>query len=248
MLAFVVPLKSARVAVSWERVQKMFLRTITSTCAQISPEFRVVVACHEIPESNFSHPKLEFVQVKHAAPSTPDPSSMRDDKKRKHLIALHRAMEYSPTHVMFLDSDDLVSNRLAGFVCSQAADVSWHLRSGYFCCERQSRLHLERWRFDKWCGSSHIVQVKHVPLIKSTEKALILDHSLLLARLRHNGAVSRPLPFPGAIYTVAHGDNFRNYESIVWPSHPVLRSLRRLLFHRAVTPQIREEFGLYAIE
>lgn len=246
MLIFLIPLKSAKVAVSWDRVSQLLSRTIESACAQTSPDFRVVVACHELPEGDFANPALEFIQVEYPAPSPLDPSAKRIDKRQKLQIALARALEYSPSHVMLLDSDDLVSNRLAEFVAAHSDENGWYLRSGYFSCEQQPYLHLERRRFDQWCGSSHIVRPEHLGFILRTDNRRFYYHGKLTRDLQKQGMPIRPLPFKGAVYRISHGENFHHYEDILWPEHFVWRALRRVLFHREITPDIRREFGLYA--
>lgn len=248
MLVFIIPLKSATVSASWERVSRLFFRTAASACAQTSPEFRVVVACHEIPEGNFSHPGIEFIQVAHPIPSRENFREREADKQRKQLAALRRAREYSPSHVMFLDSDDLVSNRLAEFVARHRDVNGWYLRSGYFHSGRQSHLHLERRRFDQWCGSAHILRPELLDSLVQSNDYLVYDHRRLAQAMRERGSPLRPLPFRGAIYTVSHGETLNDYEPILWPGHPVWKPVRRLLFHRAITPAIRSEFGLYPIE
>jgi hypothetical protein len=77
---------------------------------------------------------------------------------------------------------------------------------------------------------------------------LIYDHRQLKHGLQQQGTPIRPLPFKGAVYTISHGDNFNDYERIFWPEHPFWRPLRRVIHHRAITPRVREEFGLYAID
>jgi len=244
VLAFLVPLKSRQVSTSWERVCGLFQRTVASACAQTSPAFRVVVACHEIPGRVAAHPNLEFVQVDHTPPSPSSKQEMRIDKQQKHRAALSRALSYRPSHVMFLDSDDLVSNRLAAFVSSHEAESGWFFRSGYFYCERQKYLHLERSRFEQWCGSSHIVRPEYLDFMLGLDDRLVYDHRNLTEDLARHGTPIRPLPFRGAVYSVSHGENLNDYESLLWPAHPLWRPLRRVLFHRAITPRIRGEFGL----
>jgi len=244
MLIFLVPFKSARAAASWARACRLLARTVASACAQTCADFRVLVACHELPDGAFSSPMLEFIEVDHPPPSPSDPDELRMDKKRKLGIALRRAREYSPSHVMFLDADDLVSRRLAAFVAAHPAANGWYLRSGYFHCERQPRLHLERRRFDQWCGSSHIVRPELLGFLDRMDDRPFYFHTRLTRDLRRQGTPIRPLPFRGAIYSVAHGENFRDYERILWPDHPLLGPLRRIVFHRALTPDIRTEFGL----
>jgi hypothetical protein len=246
MLIFLIPLKSARVAGCWDRVSRLLSRTVASACAQTSPDFQIIVACHEIPEGDFAHPALQFVQAEYPAPSPSDPSEMRADKQCKLQIALNRAMEYAPSHVMFLDGDDLVSRRLAAFVAAHTAENGWYLPSGYFYCEQQPYLHFERRRFDQWCGSAHIIRPALLDFLPRWDDRLVFDHRQLTTLLQDHGTPLRPLPFPGGVYTIAHGDNFNDYESVLWSSHPFWRPLRRMVFHRSITPGIRQEFGLYA--
>jgi hypothetical protein len=247
MLVFLVPFKSARAAACWDRACRLLARTLASACAQTSRAFRVVVVCHELPEGDFADPALEFVQADHPAPSPSNPDDLRADKKRKLLIALRSARKHAPSHVMFLDADDLVSRRLAAFVAANPQANGWFLRSGYFHCERQPRLHLERRRFDQWCGSSHIVRPEHLEFLDRMDDRRFYFHTRLTRDLRRQGTPIRPLPFRGGIYSIAHGENFRDYERILWPDHPVLGGLRRVAFQRALTPDIRREFGLYPV-
>ncbi|HLF30202.1 MAG TPA: hypothetical protein VI566_04150 [Xanthomonadales bacterium] len=245
MLIFIVPLKSVAVATSWERVSQLLSRTVASACAQISPAFRVVVACHELPEGDISHPQLEYIQVEHAPPLSSTLSEMRADMQRKRLIGLRRSLEYSPSHVMFLDSDDLVSNRLAEFVEAHSSENGWYMRTGYFYCEQQKFLHLERRRFHQWSGSAHIVRPEHLDFAIDPNDRLHFDHRQLAQALEQRGTPLRPLPFKGAVYSISHGDNLNDYEHILWPEHPILWPLRRIIHYRAITPRIRKEFGLY---
>ncbi len=170
---------------------------------------------------------------------------MRADKQHKHQVALRRAMEYSPSHVMFLDSDDLVSNRLAEFVAAHSSENGWYMPSGYFFCEQQPYLHLERRRFDQWCGSAHIVRPELLDFLPRWDDRLVFDHRQLARTMEERGTPLRPLPFKGAVYMVSHGENLNDYERLLWPSRSLVRPLRRVIFHRAITPRIRKEFGLY---
>ena len=245
MLIFIIPLKSARVSASWEHVSRLVTRTISSVCAQTSPRFHALVVCHEVPEGEWADPRLEFIPVDYSPPPSPEPAVMRDDRWRKYYIGLERALDYSPSHVMFVDGDDCVSNRLAGFVADRSAAPGWYIRSGYFYSERQTRVYLTRRRFNQWCGSSYIIRPEHIRFLVRADNRLKIPHRLLVRQLRQRGTSLRPLPFRGAVYCVSHGENFRDYEPILWPSHPLLRLARRLIGHRSPTPRIGVEYGLY---
>jgi hypothetical protein len=63
VLVFVIPLKSARVSNSWERVTQLFERCVKSVCNQTSPNFHVIVVCHEKPKIEFTHSHLTYITV-----------------------------------------------------------------------------------------------------------------------------------------------------------------------------------------
>ena len=129
MLTFIVPLKSKSTAVSWQRVSRLFNRTIASACAQKSPEFRVIVICHEIPAGDWTDPRLEFISVDYQIKPNATMNEKRNDASRKRLIGFNRAVELTSSHVMFLDSDDCVSNQLAGHVAKKPGStcISWNV-------------------------------------------------------------------------------------------------------------------------
>src|SRR4051794_19196923 len=99
MLAFIVPLKSRRVAKSWEYVSLLFERCLRSVCAQTEPDFKVVVVCHERPEIDFQPPAVSYLAVDFAVPGR-DHLSRDGDKYRKIIAGLLAAREFSPSHVM----------------------------------------------------------------------------------------------------------------------------------------------------
>ena len=107
MLVFVTPLKSAGSSHSWERVARLVGRTVRSACAQACPDFRVIVACHEVPEIRFEDKRLEFLQVGFEPPGF-DPLKRKRDKERKLLAGLRRSLAFRPSHVMPLDADDCI--------------------------------------------------------------------------------------------------------------------------------------------
>lgn len=243
MLAFVVPLKSAAVSNSWERVTRLVERAVRSACAQTCPEFRVVVVCHEVPEIRVKDPRLEFLPVGFAPPG-PDAEARRKDKGRKLLAGLWHALSHHPSHVMPLDADDCVSNRLAGHVAAHPGDNGWYIARGYFYHDGMESVHVDRRRFHQWCGSSHIVKPELLELPPPSTGDWRLAHGPLARRMRRRGTPLQPLPFPGAVYLISHGENVNDYHRILWPGNPVKRWLRQVLYYRPLTPAMRAEFGL----
>jgi hypothetical protein len=247
MLVFVVPVKSAQASVSWQRVTSLVRRTLRSACAQTVPDFRVVVACHDVPAVGFEDPRLEFLPVAFPPPG-PDVGERRRDKWQKTLHGLRHARTFGPCHAMTLDADDCVSNGLAAHVARHPSANGWYLRRGYLHRDGMTTVHVERWRFHQWCNSSHIVRLDLLPVPHGPVESWELRHTTLAARMRERGTPLAPLPFPGAVYNVSHGDNFQNHAPVLWPSHPLRRWLRALAFQRRLTPAIRAEFGLYPLQ
>ncbi len=124
---------------------------------------------------------------------------MRADKQHKHQVALRRAMVYSPSHVMFLDSDDLVSNRLAEFVAAHSSENGWYMPSGYFFCEQQPYLHLEA-PADFIGGSAHIVRPELLDFLPRWDDRLVFDHRQLARTMEERGTPLRPLPFRRCVH------------------------------------------------
>jgi hypothetical protein len=245
MLAFVVPLKSAAAANSWTRVTSLAERTLRAACAQTSPDFRVIVACHEKPQIGFADRRLEFLEVDFPRPAAAGwfPEGRRD-RDRKIVAAVRRALTYHPTHVMILDADDCVSNRLAAHVVEHPSANGWYFPKGYFWREGLDEVHIERRRFHQWCGSSYILRPSLLGLPEPPAIDWHLRHGPLARQLRKRATPLEPLPFPGAVYVVSHGDNVRDFGPILWPANPVKYWLRRWLYHRPLTPAMRAEFGL----
>ncbi len=246
MLGFIIPLKSQRVARDWDLVTQLLERTLRSACAQTHPGFFVVVVCHEVPNLDFRHPQVELCPVGFDPPG-PVRTERIQDKTRKLYEGLQRIRETDPSHVMALDSDDLVSKRLAAHVATHPAANGWYLRSGYIHSDGVPTVHLERRRFHQWCGSSHILKLANIELGAADKHRWLLRHRWIVARQRDLGTPLRPLPFPGAVYNVSHGENFNDYAPILWPRAPLRRLARRLLYHRPITTEMRDEFGLYSV-
>lgn len=237
---------SAQVANSWTKVTHLCARTVRSACAQTCPDFRVIIVCNEIPEIRFEHPNLEFMTIDFSPPGKAT-QERNKDKWRREFAGLRRSFTYHPSHVMMLNADDCVSKRLADHVARNQSANGWYLKKGYFHTDSQSLVHLERRRFHMWCGSSHILRPENMDLPEVYVETWCLLHRRTVALMHTRGTPIQPLPFPGAVYNVSHGENMYDYAPILWPGNPARRLARRVLFHRRLTPEIRAEFALYPL-
>jgi hypothetical protein len=247
MLVFVVPLKSARVSNSWERVCKLFERTIRSVCQQTSSDFHAIVVCHEKPTIDFSHPKITYLEVDFPFPKETNPVAKGDtDKGRKMLKGLIYAEQFSPTHTMTVDADDCVSKHLAEFVKQHPQANGWYVDRGYKYQENTAYIYLKRRNFYRMCGTSNILKydLNFLPQVPEYNRGYgHYKYHILHARIRdalaEKGCAIAPLPFAGAAYILGYGDNVYGHEK---------NFSFNILNRRKLTKSIREEFGLYCLD
>ncbi len=267
MLVFVLPLKSERISRDWTLTCRLFERCLRSVCGQTSMNFRVVVVCNERPEIHFDHPHVEFVEVDFPPP-LPDPGEVQTggyeysrskdiarknaDKARKILTGLDYAARFSPTHTMVVDADDCVSSKLAAFVEQNPNSNGWYFKKGYFYTEGSRFLNLNRQNFNVVCGTSVVVayHLRNV-LLASPD---FYQHAFYDPP---SGLV--PLPFAGAVYSMANGDNIymsvdtRNqiYGTLLKRilSKEILSIARKVMEFRPtlLSASKRREFGLYSL-
>jgi hypothetical protein len=259
MLVFVVPLKSSRVAKSWDYVTRLFERCLRSICAQTSPDFKVIVVCHERPLIEFQHPAVSYTSVDFNLPGFKDLSAQNRDKYRKLAAGFAAARDYGASHVMEVNADDCVSNRLAEWVERNQTSPGWFFESGYIYRDGSRRIFRKAVDFYHWCGTSNIVRYDLLQLPERIEHADFrsFGHFRVRENLAGLGAALSPLPFPGAVYLqTKHGEATHTRGVIawalkhrrpVWLLHQAEQNVLTLLRSERVTPAISAEFGLYRL-
>ncbi|HEY3303288.1 MAG TPA: glycosyltransferase family A protein [Candidatus Binatia bacterium] len=253
MLVFVIPLKSRRVSRSWDYVSLLFERCLKSVCNQTSPAFRVIVVCHEMPLIEFSHPSVTYEGVDFPVPDSNHHPSLNQDKYRKRARGFLLARQFEPSHVMQVDADDCVSNRLAEFVVGNPQAHGWFFDSGYFYRDGARRIYLKKHGFHHWCGTSHIIRRD---LLNLPEKEDIDDSDLPSLSPSRARKSLLPLPFPGAVYVdTKHGEGNRSRRD----RFSDLKQNPRVFLSRAkkqfvqlfrselLTEALTAEFGLYPL-
>lgn len=261
MLYFIIPLRDRSTTSDWPGVCRLLERTLASACGQLHEDCRAVVVCHSRPEGIRVPSRCEFLDVPFSPPA-PDPRDdgerrlflMRTDKGRKLLHGLARARSEPGSYAMFLDADDLVSNRLAGFVAEQAGANGWYIDRGYRMDERLPYAVFWRRRFYEECGSSYLIRSDLAPFPERLDDALdftdyfvrrYVVHAYVRSDLEKRGTPLVALPFPGAIYTF-------NDRNMFATSHrapdPWWRTMARwALKSRWITPSLRQEFGIVPV-
>lgn len=262
MLIFIISLRSAKVSKSWDRVCKQLERTLRSICNQTSPDFRVVVVCHERPRIQYQHPHIDFVQVDFP---TPDPANMESkcaDQHRKFWVGIKYAMQFPSSHIMSVDSDDCISQHIAAFVKQHQDCNGWFVQQGYQYRDGSAFIRLLKGEFEQICGTCNIIRTDHIYAYIQTmslddiQDRYLLHHKDLPNIMKGRGVPLQPLPFPGAVYVTDNSENIEGDTALILKNLSVswrgsikyrLLLLLRAIASRPLSFSIRQEFGLYKL-
>ncbi len=216
-LDFVIAVRHHLTVTDWTPVGDVISQTADSIAAQAGGVWRAVfVANTQTPMPRMPR-GIEVCRVDLEPPHLPDPrvdqdayfEAIRRDKGRRLLAGVDYL---APTgHIMAVDYDDFVSNRLAKFVSDHSDRDGWVLNSGYLV-ERPGKLaFLKKEGFNDVCGSSLIIAARHYrELLESQgEERLRLasrwlgSHKFIRGDLRGRGVSLENLPFRGAAWRLA---------------------------------------------
>lgn len=249
MITYGIPLRCKAVSNDWDVVSMLFNRTLNSVYSQLDPNFRILVACHEIPKLDKKYDdRIEFLQVD--APFPKDRYEMMVDKGYKiHTIAM-RLKQLGGGYYMEVDADDLISNRVAGYVNAHPNENGFLSTTGFYYHLGDN--YIKRgFRFPN--GSSTIVKygVDELP----SEYPMIMTHNCNendeLIRKRHGdipricAELGRPLkktPFPTSFYVRSTNEN----HSLIGKEESLIRRIEQTLSPKIYfNDEIRKEFSIY---
>ena len=262
MLIFVVTVKPQALANDWLAYSKVVNRTLMSLTRQTSSAYRVVVVHDELPSPLFRHPKIDFVQLSRPIPR--DHAEKNQDKAARLLAGVEHARRWPVIYVMPVDSDDLISIRLANFLEGQSMRSGWVSSSGYIWPGGWPIVLHEKRNLPDLCGSTLILRVDNVreffpeggtayaggsrsANLKMPPEAVWFDHQRVHLE---SGESLSPLPFPATVYSVLNGENIRATDEMV---RNRTRGLGKSLDFisrlkdrppRAITRSFQREFGL----
>ena len=261
MLTFVIPVKSKSVASNWTKFCRLFESTLRSICNQTDSDFRVVVVCHEIPEINFTHPHVHYIHPDFDPPIKKGVSKkallfkQRIDKGDKIKLGVSYATEHFNTDfVMPVDSDDLISNKIAAYVNQTKEEPhGWYVRRGYLNFNWKNALVTTK-KFSYLCGSSLIVKPDLIKYFFDEGKIdLYFNHQLTTL----NSSIElTEFPFSAGIYNIGNGENiwmsFTKVKTLNnhgnWISPKNLKRLYTKIKNyrfRIITRGLRKEFNFY---
>ncbi|NEU07516.1 glycosyltransferase family 2 protein [Flavihumibacter sp. R14] len=255
-MIFIIPVKSAVISPSWEKFSRLFERCIRSVCQQTDQDFKVIVVCNERPITNFEHDNIHYVYVDFLPP-TPEVtqafkglhSPKEADKSKKILAGLDYASQFDTTHVMVVDADDCINNKIVEYVKRHSDVEGWYSKMGYVYREGSRLIFKKMDKFSSLCGTSVIVKPQYIKGIISAD--MYFRHPL---RTLDNGIKLKPLPFPAAVYTI-NGENYFMTENAVkhfrkdTVTNGFANLVKRIARYRIwfLTPGVKKRFGLYAV-
>lgn len=243
-LCFVTSLRHPLNSNNYARVEQLLAETVGSWDRQDRPGWSGVVVGNREPRVDLPG-CVTFVKVDFPPPSnevgpmTGIPAVLRD-KGTKLAVGLAAARTTGATHVMFVDADDLVSRRVAGFVADHPRSRGWIISHGWRWSAQRRSVREHRGDFHMQCGTSHIVRTDLYPApelsANPTQRELYAAYGNILERWlgshMHVGAdLDLPiLPFAGSLYRVGSGESHSGNGMGGWG--------------RPVTKQISLDFGV----
>lgn len=248
MIYFVIPLKSERVSSDWQHVTRIFNNTLNSLFNQTDPNFRILVVCHEIPhvENYADDPRLEIISVDFPPPIYRDEQMV--DKHRKREVAGAHIRKAGGGYIMFVDADDLVSNRIVEFVRQDKSPNGYIIHQGYDFDFTEKTVKAAP-NFDQISGTCSIVhfsvddlpETPFDPAGSFLRQAINWRHPTWETQFAAIGRPLMPLPFRGAMYVWNTGENWTALMGKIGKRRQILR---RFLPRRKITPDLAREFAL----
>lgn len=229
MLVFVIPVKHPARSRNYRIVTDLLRQTLRSVEGQTDPHFATVIVCNQTPDWAEDAPNRVWVEVDF--PPADPPATAKDwvdwlymDKGAKIAVGLlHARHRFQPTHVMFVDADDFVSNRLAAFVREHPAAPGWYMPDGLIY-SGLFKIAAPRDKFWSYCGTTHIIRNDLLPVPPGLglrpsrdEVSAALDpfylkrilgcHVDFIKYFEERGHHLEPLPFIGGIWHADTGEN-----------------------------------------
>lgn len=264
MLGVIVPVKEKSKSKNWDKDNELLRNTLYSICNQTSNSYKVFVVYTDMP---FFLKNDKVIYVKYPFPFllVKDISDYESflkkhfsdsmgqgvfDKGKRVMYGSKFAKEHGCNYVMSLDSDDLVTNKLAAFIDNnQTEKFGWYVNKGYILLGKQRLLIKVRANMNHLNGSTNIANINLIPKIDFETKSLydvsfFINHAFLKDRIFNEYKETlKPLPFYTIIYLI-HDNNWSGYKTIL--KKDLIKTLIKYIVRgKWFGKKIENEFGLY---
>jgi hypothetical protein len=267
MIGFIVPISPKKYSGDWRKANLILERTVRSICNQTSRDFRLIIVYNDKPEIEFSDGNIHYLP--YSCPEitvsqisdfnfmsqwfTPEYAERMMDKSRKITLGCKMAKELGCNYLMAIDSDDMISNKIAEYVNQNPTSntAGWRISKGYLYNEG-SRFIVKNDQIWAMNGSTHIIREDLVPIpnfesdFKLFSYNLFQQHPYTYQRITdfHKEKLSH-LPFFGTIYLI-HDFNYSQVDKIL-SANKIKQFVKLLLRGKFLSKKIKEEFGIYQI-
>ncbi len=250
MIYFGIPLRSKSVSHNWEEVCEVFERTLRSAYHQTNPDFKIFVACHDLPTLRHTYDdRVEFLRADTPFPT--DSYEMMLDKGWKISMIAAKIREAGGGYTMLLDSDDMVSNRIAQYCVDHPGTNGFVSLHGYIYNEGLSYVK-RTFKLYRICGSCSIINYSvddlpdHMPAnfhddLKD-QYIIRRSHREIPNYMASIGRKLKTIPFITTVYVRNTGDNHSMLDG-----NDLSKARKLELFFRRkekITEKMRREFGL----
>ncbi|VWX48197.1 hypothetical protein [Novosphingobium sp. 9U] len=205
---FVIPLRSAKVSSNWERVNRLLEATVGSALASRDANVRVVIACDEVPSIyQQNDPRVIFLSKAYPVPETSAHQML--DKRFKKFDLVNFVLRGGGGYMMLLDSDDLVSNKLASFTLDNDNRRGYLIDKGHILDVKSQEIETVA-DFDRRCGSSAIFYLDSADADSSFNWPLyitVTQHQDFSRLSKNTPRTLDPIPFAAAIALKNNGEN-----------------------------------------
>lgn len=270
MIIFAIPFRGKKTTNNWNKCLNRFNNTIKSIFNQTNNEFKVIVACNEIPKLEKEYDdRLEFIKTDIAIPHTW--VEMARDKFYKLTVIAVRIREIlleqdnpeNGIYVMPVDADDLLNCHIADYAKRYPNENGFVSKDGYIHYKGKKYFRIYK-NLHEFCGSCNIIRMYLEDLPKNNpnpelchDKAtakelnskypIRFDHHIIVDLYKKNGKPFKILPFRSTVYLRDTGDNISQLNEKKGKDrfHPIafLRSLN-IFTMKFITKKVKKEFGI----
>ena len=268
MIGFIIPLRSINKSKNWNLDVLLVQRTIRSILAQTDSNLRVLLVYSDRPDIDVNDNRFSAIPFPHKFLTFNEISDFDTyakkyydrywaeasmDQGRKTMFGCKILKEAGCHYIMAVDSDDLLSNKIAAFVNNHisADNPGWFVNKGYVYNEKKRLLIKKRKNMQMINSSTHIIRTDLIPIqpndsLSLWENNFFAAHGYLRDRIfQHYSLRLKPIPFYASIYS-ANGINWSTITEI--SSLQNIKSLLKRAFNYAfISKKKRNEFGLYNI-
>lgn len=241
MLITIIPFIADGVANDWQKAVACLERTLGSILGNPEKDLRAMVICQDRPPLKIQDERYVYLPSRHPKPDKQDYWAKSRDKSLKEVEGFEAARDFSPTYVMLVDADDLISNTLVSYVHQRPQFDAFCLKTGYEWVEGSSHFTL-RPHFNLYCGSSYVSRFdkRLFPAwLGNTYTKRICDqgHNLVEAAMDAEGLRVDKLKVPKAVYVTGHVNHMiehqisrkRRIKDLVlspWRNHKLTEALK----------------------